>query len=565
MDAALPAAEEGDEVRRCRSLLDSLSDAAAGAQCFRGRWSAVAAAVSRLSVALDDLASLPSNPLAADLLRSLAQTLSPTLALALLCRSPDPPAARLRTQSDIAAASAALYQLAADADLLLRSGALVDLPSPPPESAGGSNRKEPVRAEARCLVTRLQIGSSSSRIAALGSLLDLLREDDKNVVVAAGQGVVQALVRLLDSVAGAASCHEAREKAAAAIATISTVQSCRHLLVAEGPPLLHHLSRVLESEGGAAKEKACAALQTLTLNRDNAVVIGSRGGIAALLEICRAGTPSAQAAAAAVLKNLATVQDLRQNFLEENGVPVLISVLASGTPLAQENAVGCLCNLSAGEESQSIKLSIFKEGALECLKNYWEAGDRGEYQNLEPGIGLLRNLSSFRYIAEIIATAGFLPRIITALESNKPGTRTEAARAIAELGLVVGRTRKEFEDAVPRLVLMLEAKAAEEKEAAARALASLMSVPGYQRLLRREEKGIVNVVQLLDPLVHSLDKKYAIAVLVTISQSRKCRKQIVAAGACGYLQRLAALEVDGAKKLLENLGRGKILGVFPRT
>ncbi|WOK96149.1 hypothetical protein Cni_G04856 [Canna indica] len=99
-------------------------------------------------------------------------------------------------------------------------------------------------AIARSLVTRLQIESSSSRIAVLGSLLDLLREDDKNVVVAAGQGVVQALVRLLDSVAGAVSCHEAREKAVVAIATISTLQSCRRLLAAEGPPLLHHLIHV---------------------------------------------------------------------------------------------------------------------------------------------------------------------------------------------------------------------------------------------------------------------------------------------------------------------------------
>ncbi|WOL02432.1 hypothetical protein Cni_G11151 [Canna indica] len=202
-------------------------------------------------------------------------------------------------------------------------------------------------------------------------------------------------------------------------------------------------------------------LQPLTLNRDNAVVIGSRGGIAALLEICRVGTPSAQADAAAVLKNLATVQDLWQNFLEENGVPVLIGGLESG-----------IWNPS-------------------CPR---ECGDRGEYQNLEPGIGLLRIFSSFTYIVEIIATTGFLPRIITALERNKPGTRTEATRAIVELGLVVGRTRKEFEDAVHRLLLMLEVKAVEEKEAAARALASLMAVPGYQRLLRKEEKGIVNVV-----------------------------------------------------------------------
>ncbi|KAG6480026.1 uncharacterized protein LOC122019535 [Zingiber officinale] len=561
MDAAASAGGS-DDLRCCRFLLASLSAAAADAQSLRARWTSVSAAVARLSASLDDLAPLPPNPLVADLLQSLTQILSPALALASLCRASDPPAARLRTQSEIDAVSAALHQLAADADLILRSGALTYLPSPPPEA--GSSRRELVRTEARRLVTRLQIGSSESRIAALDSLLDLLREEEKNVVLAAGLGVMPALVRLLDSVAGAASCHDAREKAAAAIARISEVQSCHHLIVAEGLPLLHHLARILESEGGAAKEKICTALHILTQNRDNAVIIGSRGGIATLLKICRNGSPSAQTAAAAVLKNLATAQELRLNFLEENAIPALIGLLASGTPLAQENAIGCLSNLSAGAECESIKLSIFKERALEHLKNYWEAVDIGEDRNLELGVCLLRNLASFRYIAEIIATTGFLLPIIIALKCDKPGTRTEAARAVAELALVLGRTRKEFEDAVPPLVRMLEARALEEKEAASRALASLMPFLGCQRLLRKEEKGIVNVVQLLDPLIH-IDKKYTISILVSISQSRKCRKQMVAAGAYGYLQRLSVMEVDGAKKLLENFGRGKILAVFPRT
>ncbi|KAG6476757.1 ARMADILLO BTB ARABIDOPSIS PROTEIN 1-like [Zingiber officinale] len=546
---------DGEELRR---LLTSLSAAAEDVQSFRGRWSSVSVSAARLSAALDDLDRLKSFPLVAELLCSLLQAASSALDLAVLCRTPDPPSARLHTQSNIAAASAALQQLAADADVLRRSDALFD----PPEE--GSRHREPVREEARSLVIRLQIGSPESRIAALDSLLDLLR-DDKNVMATVEQGAVPALVRLLDSVSVAASCHEAREKAAAAIARISAVPSCHHLLTTEGLPLLHHLARVLESDGGVAKEKACLALQTLTQTRDNALIIGSRGGIAALLEICRGGTPSsAQAAAAAVLKNLAAAQELRQKFAEENGVPVIVGVLASGTPLARENALSCLCNLSSSEESQNIKVSIFKEGALESLKNYWEAVEAGEHQNLELGIRLVRNLACFRYIAEAIAASGFLLRVTSALESSRPGARTEAAMAVAELSSVFGRARKEFEGAVTPLVRMLEAKSMEEKEVAAKVVASLMSFPVYQRLLRKEEKGIVNIVQLLDHSV-LVDKKFPISILVSISKSRKCRKQMVAAGACGYLQKLAIMEVDRAKKLLEDLGRGKILGVFPRT
>ncbi|KAG1370185.1 protein spotted leaf 11 [Cocos nucifera] len=557
--------ETPDPLDNCRRLLASAASAAAAVQSFRGRWSAVTATLGRLRVALDDISDLPSHshPLAEDLLRSLSQTLSLTLTLALHCRSPEPPAGKLHTQSDIAAASAALDQLAADADLLLRTGALLD---PPPTSqkaaaaASGTSRRESVRSEARTLVTRLQIGSPASRIAALDSLNALLREDDKNILIAAAQGVVPALLRLLDS---SASSGEARAKAVAVIARIATVDSCRHVLVADGARLLHHLARALES-GGAAREKACTALQTLTLAKDNAMAVGSRGGIAALLEVCRAGTPSAQAAAAGVLKNLAGVQELRENFLEENGVPVLVRLLASGTPLAQENAIGCLRNLAAGEEGESFKLAIFKDGGLDCLKNYWESGGSGNDRRLESAIGLLCNLASFRYIAEVATSAGFLPRVIVALDSTTSGTRAEAARAISELA-AVGKTRKELGDAIPRLIRMLEAKAAEEKEAAVKALASLLSFPGFQRIFRKAESGVLNVVQLLDPLVWNVEKKYPVSVLLSVSQSRRCRKQMVAMGACGYLQSLAAMEVEGAKKLLESLGRGKLWRVFPRT
>ena len=62
-----------------------------------------------------------------------------------------------------------------------------------------------------------------------------------------------------------------------------------------------------------------------------------------------------------------------------------------------------------------------------------------------------------------------------------------------------------------------------------------------------------------------MDRRFPVAVLLAVSQSRRCRKQMVAAGACGFLQGLMAAEVDGAKRLAECLGKGKMLGVFPRT
>uniref|UniRef100_A0A0A9E0L4 Uncharacterized protein n=1 Tax=Arundo donax TaxID=35708 RepID=A0A0A9E0L4_ARUDO len=218
-----------------------------------------------------------------------------------------------------------------------------------------------------------------------------------------------------------------------------------------------------------------------------------------------------------------------------------------------------------GDEGQRLKVEAFQEGALGCVKDFLDSS-RSDEPGLAPALGLLRNMASFRYIAEIAVSASFLAHIAASLGSDKSATRTEAALALAELCNVGGKARNELGDSIPRLVWMLEAKSITERDAAARALAALLAASsGYRKLFKKDERGIVNAVQLLDPTARGVDKRFPVAVLLAVSQSRRCRKQMVAAGACGFLQSLMAAEVDGAKKLAECLGRGKMLGVFPRT
>lgn len=380
------------------------------------------------------------------------------------------------------------------------------------------------------------------------------------------QSAVPSLLKLLEPSAS----FEAREKAVSAFAKLSLSESWHHVITSGevGPALVIHLSRILDSGTGAtaAIENACTILQTLTLVKENAMALASRGGVGPLLEICHAGTPSAQASAASVLGNLAQVETIRPYFVDENGIPTLINLSYIGTPVAKDNAIGCLCNLAGPteDELQDLKITLFKEGALDCIKSYLELQVQEDRDwNLEGAIGLLRHLASFRYIAEIITNNGFVPFVVSALDSTKLKVRIEAARAIAELA-VTGRIVKEICESIPKLVRMLEGKVSEEREASVKALSYLMHVSGYRRIFRKDEGGIVNVVQLLDPLVGDVEKKYPVSVLLSLSQSRKCRKQMVLAGACGYLRGSLATQVE-AKKLLECLGRGRILGVFPRV
>lgn len=551
--------EAHDPLRLAGDLMASLAGTIPAVRCLRGRWFAVSATLNRLRAAVSGLSALPtdslSHPVFSDLLETLPETLALTLTLSLHCASPEPPSGHLQTLSDLSSAAAELSRLASDADLLLRSNPVLDSLS---DTAGVSWR-DAVRA----LVTRVQIGGVASRAASLEELVGVMEKGDKEVVIAATEGAVPAVVRLLDS-----PCRATRDRAVEAIARFSAVESCRAVLAGEGVLLLNHLARALESDAsGPARESACVALQALTLTRDAAMAVGSRGGIGSLLTICNSGTPSSQAAAVGVLRNLAGVMELREIFLEDNAVPILIRLFSSGTVLAKENAAACLCNLTTGEDAHGLKLSILKEDGLGYLKDYLEsAADGGKDWSINPALGLLRNLVSFRYIGEIIATMSeFVPLVLGALDSRTSNIRTEAAKVVFELAYWV-KVRKEMGHlgCISRLVSMLEAKGHEEKEVAVMALAVLMECSANRRLFRKEDKGIVNVVLLLDPLLKNVNKKYAISVLISVSQSRKCRKQMVVAGACGYLQRLVDAEVEGAKALLDSLEKGKLWGVFTK-
>lgn len=436
--------------------------------------------------------------------------------------------------------------------MIIKSGVLI------PRNDAVSKR-ESVRAEFRNLVTRLQIGSTESKNSVLDSVLCLLQEDDKNVLIAVAQGIVPVLVRLLDS-----NSHnlEIREKTVTAVAKISSVDSIKHVLIAEGLGLLNNLLRVLDSGSVFAKEKACIALQALSQTKENARAIGSRGGISSLLEICKDGTPSSQAMAAGVLRDLCIFPEIKENFMEEDTVMILLGLLNTGTPLSRENAIGCLNNLVIRDEN--LKLFIARQGVIESLKNFWDSVSA--VQNLEVAIVMVQILASSPLVAEILVSNGFLNRVLGVLSCGVLGARIAAAKAIFELAYNNTKTRRELGEigCISPLVNMLDGKAVEEKEAASKALSILLIYVGNRRIFRKEEKGIVSTVQLLDPLIQNLDKKFPISILTSIVHSKKCRKQMVGSGARLHLQKLVEMDVEGSKKLLESLGRGKLWGVFSR-
>ncbi|KAE8804903.1 U-box domain-containing protein 11-like [Hordeum vulgare] len=531
-----PPPATGDALAECLRLLAELPAAAASSPAFRRHWPSISASVSSLSASLSHPAFPPSAPLLSPLASALQALLS-------VCGGPS--LGHLHTVSLLSSSAASLSQLAADARLLVS-------PSPAGGEGDGSDS----------LLPRLRLGSAVSRAAALDSLAESVGSMPASHTAAA----VSAVAAMLDS---GDLLPASRDKAVSVLAAFASSDAGCLFLAQESGTVVPHLCRALES-GGASAEQACVALEPLTASsRDAAAAVSARGGVAALLVACAAGTPASQAAAAGVLRNIAAFPDLLPAFRDEGALPLIVQLVSLGTPRTQELALGCLQNLTAsdGDEGQRLKVEAFQEGALGCVKDFLESC-RGDGPGLAPAYGLLRNMATFRYIAEIAVSAGFVSHVLAALGSERASTRTEAAMALAELCSVSSssKARKEAGGAMPRLIWMLEAKSVGERDAAARALATLVvAASSHRKVFKKDEMGIVNAVQLLDPAVRGADKRFPVSLLLAVSQSRRCRKQMVAAGACGFLQGLLAAEVDGAKKLSECLGRGKMLGVFPRT
>eukprot|EP01018_Ginkgo_biloba_P018512 Gb_40346 [translate_table: standard] len=217
-----------------------------------------------------------------------------------------------------------------------------------------------------------------------------------------------------------------------------------------------------------------------------------------------------QATAAGTLQNLASITEIKQNFIDKNAIPILIRLATSGIALAQEHAVDYLQNLAS--DDNNLKTLIVREGGIHPLLIFSDAAATPRAQEI--AIGALKKLL-IPIVQQIAAVAIY--ELASSMENKK---------ALGEAGCT------------PALVKMFEAKTTTEQEGTTKALSSLLLF---------------------------YNKKYPIPILLSLSNNAKCKKQMAAAGACIYLEKLAEMEVGDAKKLLEHLERGNLWNIFGRT
>lgn len=520
---------------------------------FPGRWKMIISKLEQIPSHLSDLSSHPcfsKNALCREQLQAVSKTLKEAIELAELCVK-EKYEGKLRMQSDLDALSGKLDLNLHDCGLLIKTGVLGEATLPLSVAGSSTDAEATTHGNTRELLARLQIGHLEAKHKALDSLVEAMKEDEKNVLAVMGRSNIAALVQLLT-----ATSPRIREKTVTVICSLAESGSCENWLVSEGvlPPLI----RLVESGSTVGKEKATISLQRLSMSAEMARAIVGHGGVRPLIEICQTGDSVSQAAAACTLKNISAVPEVRQMLAEEGIVTVMIKLLDCGILLgSKEYAAECLQNLTASNEN--LRRSVVSEGGIRSLLAYLD----GPLPQ-ESAVGALRNLVG-SVSEEVLISLGFFPRLVHVLKAGSLGAQQAAASALcrvctsAEMKKLVGEA-----GCTPLLIKLLEAKPNSVREVAAQAISSLVTLPQNCREVKRDDKSVPNLVQLLDPSPQNTAKKYAVACLASLSPSKKCKKLMISYGAIGYLKKLSEMDIPGARKLLERLERGRLRSFFGR-
>ncbi|KAK8466347.1 hypothetical protein PHAVU_008G071700 [Phaseolus vulgaris] len=519
---------------------------------FAGRWKMIIAKLEQIPSRLSDLSSHPcfsKNALCKEQLQAVSKTLGEAIELAELCMK-EKYEGKLRMQSDLDALTGKLDLNLRDCGLLIKTGVLGEATLP--LAVSSSVAESDVAAHnIRELLARLQIGHLEAKHQALDSVVEAMKEDEKSVLAALGRSNIAALVQLLT-----ATSPRIREKTVTVICSLAESGSCENWLVSEGvlPPLI----RLVESGSAVGKEKATISLQRLSMSAETAREIVGHGGVPPLVELCQIGDSVSQAAAACTLKNISAVPEVRQTLSEEGIVRIMINLLNCGILLgSKEHAAECLQNLTASNEN--LRRSVISEGGVRSLLAYLD----GPLPQ-ESAVGALRNLVG-SVPEESLVSLGLVPRLVHVLKSGSLGAQQAAVAAICRVCSSTDMKKMVGEaGCIPLLVKMLEAKSNSAREVAAQAIASLIVVSQNTREVKKDDKSVPNLVQLLDPSPQNTAKKYAVTCLGSLSSSKKCKKLMISYGAIGYLKKLTEMDIPGAKKLHERLERGKLRSLFSK-
>ncbi|KAG8387051.1 hypothetical protein BUALT_Bualt03G0212800 [Buddleja alternifolia] len=543
-------------------LLHHLLPSTLSITSFTSRWQVLRTKLAALKSLLSEISDSPhwsENPLLPPLLPAVLSTLRRIETLRHHCSDASFSRGKLLMQSDLDMAAGWLSNQINDLELLLRSGVLHQSTAIVLSRPNSSSSKEELTFFVKDLFTRIQIGGLEFKRKALDSLIQLLIEDEKSAIVVAREGTVSRLISLLDP-----NAHDCvRELAVHAVSLlVSGGDLPRKCVFEEGG--LGPLLRIIECGSAAMKEKAAMAVEFITADLDNAWAISAYGGVPILIELCKSGSLIAQSHAVGAIRNVSTVEDIRVSLAEEGAVPVIMELLVSGGALAQGKAANCVSILASS--SEYFRNLLLQENGLQRLLHIFHECPVAD--TLEHILGAIYSLSTSGASYRILSGSSmFIMQIAELIKHGNIRLQHISASLLAKLS-ITDSNKSAISGCMGSLVKLMESvKPDGLQEVAAKALVSLLSVKSNRKELMRDEKSLMRLVQMLDPKNDLVSKKFPVAVVAAAvaGGSQSCRKKFVEAGALGQLQRLAEMDVVGAKKALQRLSGNRLTSIFTRT
>ncbi|CAA0825067.1 ARM repeat superfamily protein [Striga hermonthica] len=521
-----PAAVLGDAAQ----CLDRLLPAAASVTCFASRWQTIR---SRLAATLRGYCSDGSAAARGKLLM----------------------------QSDLDMAAGWLARQINDLEVLLRSGVLHQSTAIVLSRPDADSSMEETAFFVRDLFARLQIGGPEFKRKALESLIQLLSEEGRSASAAAvvsRESGVSRLISLLDS----NRRDSITELAVAALSLlISAGDFPRRCAFEEGA--LGPLLRLIESGSMPIKEKAAMAVESITSDSDHAWAVSAYGGVQTLIELCKSGSLSAQSHAIGAIRNISTVNDIRIALAEEGAIPILIQLLISGSPSLQEKAANCISIFAS--TSDFFRSLLLQEKAIQkLLQLFHDCSNSGTFEHVLRAIYSL-SVSDACY-RTLSSSTPFILQLSELVNHKNVTIQHISSSLLANLAISDGNKRA-ISGCMSSLVKLMECvKPDGMQEVGAKALVSLLSVKSNGKEFVRDEKSLMRLVRMLDPVNEVVSKKFPVAVVGAIlaGGSRKCRRRLIEAGSQVHLQRLTELEVAGAKKALQRLSTNKLTSLLSR-
>ncbi|XP_071716238.1 uncharacterized protein [Rutidosis leptorrhynchoides] len=559
MHSTIPDPSPTETLTRTTTLLSHLLPASLSIQSFTTRWQTLRSKLAALKSLLSELTystHWSENHLLITLLPNLLSTLQRIQTLCDQCTIPNQSTGKLLMQSDLDMATNWLSKQLHDLDLLLRSGVLrqsnaIVLSQPPP----GSDKEE-LSFFIRDLFTRLQIGGVEFKRKALESLIQLLVDDEKAATVVAKEGNISYLINLFD-----VNIHREQSVAAISILACASDQS-RKIVFEEGG--LGPLLRIVESGSVQLKEKACMAVEAITSDSDNAWAVAAYGGVPILLDVCKSGSLIAQSHAIGAIRNVASVEDIRISISEESGVPLIVSLLTSGSAAGKEKAANCIAILASS--SEYFRSVIIQEKGLHSLLQLLHQSSNPD--TLEHVLRAIHSLSLTDSVSRLLSSSNtFISQISGLIKQGNFTLQQISVSILANLSLNDGNKRVAGVCMGSLIKLIELTKPVGLQELALKVLVNLLSLKPNRKDFVKDEKNIMRLIQMLDPVNESVPKKYPVAIVYALMHggSNGCRKRLLDAGAQGYLQRLNEMEVAGAKKALQRLSGNRLKNIFSRA